>query len=75
VKKVDWTVPKVLFIAGTRALLGVGAGLLVGEKLRRRRRRRLALTLITVGILTTIPAAWMIFGRSNPSDKKTTAAA
>jgi hypothetical protein len=74
-KKIELPVSKILFIAATRGLLGLGAGLLAGAKLRRRRRRRIALTLITIGALTTIPAAYMIFGSRDPAEKDKTAAA
>jgi hypothetical protein len=74
-RKVQLPVPKILFIAATRGLLGLGAGLLAGAKLRRRKRRRIALTLIAIGALTTIPAAYMIFGRGGLADKDKTAAA
>lgn len=44
------------FVVGTRAMLGVGVGLLVSDRLTPERRRHLALTLISIGAATTIPA-------------------
>ena len=55
--------PQLGFIAGTRAALGVGIGLLVADKIPASRRRRIALTLITIGAATTVPAAMFVFGR------------
>lgn len=62
-KRFNVTLPRIAFLVATRALLGVGAGLLAAPRLRRARRRRIALTLVAVGVLTTLPAAYMILGR------------
>jgi hypothetical protein len=51
------TLPELLFIIGTRVMLGAGVGLLIAEKLDDERRRTIGLTLVGVGVLTTIPAA------------------
>jgi hypothetical protein len=51
------------FVVMTRALLGVGIGLLLSERLPAERRRAVGLTLVTVGAVTTIPAALAVFGR------------
>jgi hypothetical protein len=50
------------FIVMTRALLGVGIGLLLSERLPAERRRAVGLTLVMVGAATTIPAALAVFG-------------
>jgi hypothetical protein len=44
------------FVVGTRAMLGVGLGLLLSERLPADRRRQIALTLISIGAATTVPA-------------------
>jgi hypothetical protein len=59
-KKVDLSLPVFFFIVGTRALLGAGIGLLAADKLGRRRRRFVGATLVTLGALTTIPAAFVL---------------
>jgi hypothetical protein len=45
------------FIVATRAVLGVGLGLLLSDRLSRDRRRSVGLTLLSVGAATTVPAA------------------
>jgi len=57
------TVPEIAFIAGTRGALGAGIGLLLSERLSSQARRAAGLTLVLIGALTTIPAAWAVFGR------------
>jgi hypothetical protein len=47
--------PEVGLIAGTRVLFGVGLGLLLSERLCPEHRRPVAVTLLIVGALTTIP--------------------
>jgi len=49
------TIPEVAMIAGTRAILGAGIGLLVANHLRPENRRTAGWTLIAVGVLTTFP--------------------
>lgn len=61
-KRLDLSRPTLGFIAATRGALGVGIGLLVAEKLPRSRRRQIGVSLLVLGILTTIPAAYAVFG-------------
>jgi hypothetical protein len=57
--------PPVLFaIAATRALLGAGVGLLVAPRLADKRRRAVGLTLVGIGVASTIPLASFVLGRS-----------
>jgi len=49
--------PLLGFIVGTRAALAFGVGLLLADRIPESRRRRIALTLISIGAATTIPAA------------------
>jgi hypothetical protein len=49
------TVPEIGLIAGTRAALGAGVALLLGEKLNAGQRRAIGWTLFAVGVVTTIP--------------------
>ena len=50
-------------IAATRAVLGFGLGLLLGEKLNRDERRAAGWALVAAGALTTIPIALGIKGK------------
>ena len=45
------------FVVATRAMLGVGIGLLLAEKIPADRRRAIGMTLVGIGAATTIPAA------------------
>jgi hypothetical protein len=49
------TLPELGMIAGTRAALGAGIALLLGERLEPKPRRAVGWTLLTVGALTTLP--------------------
>jgi hypothetical protein len=53
--------PTLGFVVMTRAALGVGVGLLLADRLPPDKRRAIALTLIGVGAVTTIPAAMAVF--------------
>ena len=61
-KKRMISIPQLVFVAGTRAALGAGVGLLASRRLSDRKRRAAGLTLALVGAATTIPAARMIAG-------------
>ena len=50
-----------------RAALGAGIGLLAADKLRSRNRHRLGAALLAVGVLTTIPAAFLLFRQLGPT--------
>ncbi len=58
------TVPKVASIAVTRGMLGFGAGLLAAPRLEPGKRRVLGLTLLSLGLLSTIPLAAMVLAGS-----------
>lgn len=64
-KKVDLSFPEFGFVVATRAALGAGIGLLAAGRLDRRSRQRVGAALVTVGALTTIPAAFLLFGREH----------
>lgn len=61
-KNLVLNVPTFGFVVMTRALLGVGIGLLASERFSPEQRRAIGLTLVAVGVATTIPAAMAAFG-------------
>lgn len=54
-KKVTLALPELGLIVMTRAMLGVGVGLLLSRALRKRTARGAGIALIAVGAITTIP--------------------
>ena len=54
-KRVSLRIPEIGFIAGTRAALGAGLGLLLAGKLDRRQRNKVGWVLLTIGAVTTVP--------------------
>jgi hypothetical protein len=54
--------PLLAFVVGTRAALGFGIGLLVADRIPEERRRAIALSLIGLGVASTIPSAMAVFG-------------
>ncbi|PYQ43311.1 MAG: hypothetical protein DMF77_10385 [Acidobacteria bacterium] len=61
-QKLQLSLPTLASVAATRGLLGVGAGLLLSDKLARKRRRRMGFALLGLGIATTIPLALRVMG-------------
>lgn len=61
--------PELILIAGTRAAIGVGVGLLVKEKLNKDQRRGAGLALVILGGLSTIPLALGFFSKSDEEEK------
>jgi hypothetical protein len=66
-RNVVLTPPLLGFVVGTRAALAFGLGLLVADRIPDDRRRALALTLIAIGVATTIPAAMSVLRRRQPA--------
>lgn len=56
-QEVRASLPFISILAGTRIMLGVGIGLLLSDRIRRRNRQSLGAMLFAVGALTTIPLA------------------
>lgn len=57
------SLPKLWLIAGTRAALGFGMGLLASDKPNRTQRRSLGKTLMIGGLASTIPLVLSLFER------------
>jgi uncharacterized membrane protein YfcA len=56
-KKAELTLPEIALIAGTRGMLGAGAGLLLADRLNDDQRRAVGWTLLLIGAVSTIPLA------------------
>jgi len=56
------TLPELALIAGTRAALGAGLGLLLADRLPDGQRRAVGWTLLLVGAFSTVPLAFEVFG-------------
>ena len=59
-------IPEIGLIAGTRAALGVGLGLLLADRLSGEQRRAAGWALFLVGAASTIPLLIDVLGRSEP---------
>ena len=67
-KTVTLTLPEIGLLAGTRAALGAGVGLLLSERLGREQRQAVGWTLLVIGLITTIPLAFEVFGKRDSGD-------
>ena len=59
--KLVLSLPTFGFVVGTRSALGVGIGLLLSGKMTESQRRAVGVTLVAIGVATTIPAAMAVF--------------
>ena len=59
---IELKVPELGLFAITRVALGVGVGLLLSTKLKKRQRRAAGVALIVIGVITTVPFALQVFG-------------
>ena len=66
------TVPEIALVAGTRAFLGIGIGLLISGRLTDDQRKAAGLAFALVGALTTIPLVLGIIGRKSESEQQVT---
>ena len=56
------TLPELALIAGTRAALGAGLGLLLADRFAKDQRKAVGWTLLLIGALSTIPLAFEVLG-------------
>jgi hypothetical protein len=61
------TLPELALVAGTRAALGAGVGLLLADRLTPVQRRAVGWTLLAFGAAATIPLAFEILGKDRSS--------
>jgi hypothetical protein len=62
-KETRVTIPELALIAGTRAALGAGAALILGDRLTREQKKAVGWTLFLVGVVTTVPILANVIGR------------
>jgi hypothetical protein len=62
-KKSELTLPEIALIAGTRGMLGAGAGLLLADRLNDDQRKSIGWTLLIIGAISTIPLAIEVLSR------------
>jgi len=63
-RETQLSLPELALIAGTRAALGAGIALLLGDRLARSERKVFGWALLLAGVATTIPLASDVLGRS-----------
>jgi hypothetical protein len=61
------TLPELALIAGTRAALGAGAALLLGDLLPKENRKAVGWTLFLIGVVTTAPLLAEVLGKREQS--------
>jgi hypothetical protein len=61
-KETQITLPELALVAGTRAALGAGIGLLLANRLSEEQRKAIGWTLFGVGVATTIPLVMEVLG-------------
>jgi hypothetical protein len=64
------TLPEMMFVVGTRAMLAAGAALLVAGRLSDKQRRLIGGTLLAIGAVTTIPALMAVVGTKDTVPEK-----
>jgi len=57
------SLPELGLVAGTRAALGAGLGLLLADRLDADQRKAVGWTLLLVGLVTTVPLAMEVLGK------------
>ena len=67
-RPVTLTFPELGLIVGTRAALGAGVALLLGDRLNPEQRRAVGWTLVAVGVVTTVPLLMEVFGDRPAAD-------
>ena len=63
------TIPEIFLIGATRAALGAGLALLLGERLDRKERRVVGWTLFLTGVATTLPLVLEVLDKK-PSEQR-----
>ncbi len=66
-RAVDLTLPEIAIIAGSRAVLGVGIGILLADHLPQPDRKTLGWSLLLVGAIITVPIFFEVRGKLQTS--------
>jgi hypothetical protein len=61
------TIPELILVGATRAMVGAGLGLLLADHLSPDQRRAAGWTLFLIGALSTIPLAFEVLGHRSGS--------
>jgi len=64
-KQMNVTFPELALVAGTRAIAGVGVGLLLSNLMSRPRRKTLGVALLTAGAVSTVPIIKHLWSKSD----------
>ena len=62
-KDIRISIPELAIIVGTRAALGAGVSLLLGDMLTKEQKKAVGWTLVFVGAVTTVPILANVIGR------------
>jgi len=65
-KKLVLDIPTFGFVVATRAMLGVGVGLLASQRMPRKRRRAVGMMLAGIGAAATVPAIIAVLRGARP---------
>jgi uncharacterized membrane protein YfcA len=66
-RETQLSLPELALIAGTRAAIGAGLGLLLADRLPESQRKAVGWTLLLFGAISTIPLAFEVLGGQRPS--------
>jgi len=69
-RNIKLTIPEMAIVVGTRAALGIGIGLLIGQRLTRSERQAAGFALVAFGVLTTIPIVIGIAGKRSVAEER-----
>ena len=69
-KKLELDLPVLGLIAGTRGMLGAGIGLLMADRLTDDKRKAIGWTLLTIGVLSTIPLMVEVLGKKKETPEE-----
>jgi hypothetical protein len=61
------SVPEIAIFAATRGAIGLGAGLLLADKLQQPKRKTIGWSLFLSGLASTIPIAMHLFRKTKPA--------
>jgi hypothetical protein len=70
-KKAELSLSEIALIAGTRGMLGAGAGLLLADRLNDDQRRTIGWTLLIIGVISTIPLAIEVLSKRHEGSCET----